>query len=276
MSGSSDKIELVPVEQVSPTSSNFFVGVLVILALIIVVYFVYEFIFRKTAGVAAGGPSFIIAGPSSAGKTSLFTLIHYGKKADTVPSIEQNVTTHFRLPSVPDTAKPFILIDTPGHQKLRHGFFDALRIAQAAKTAKGVVFVIDAGAVSRPEKLREAAEYLYDVLQITEKTRGGIDILVAANKSELFTAVPAKRLRSLFETELDKIRKSRAKSVGKVGGEKQGQNENEEVDDAEWPGDHDKQLKLEDLESEITVIDGSVARVNTDGWIRWMEERAVN
>ncbi|KAK9238207.1 signal recognition particle receptor beta subunit-domain-containing protein [Lipomyces kononenkoae] len=254
--------------------------------LIITVYFAYELLYRRTKGVAAGGPTFIIAGPSGAGKTALFTLLRYGEKSTTLPSVEQNISTTFRLPNLPDTAKPFVLIDTPGHQKLRHGMFSALQIAQTARTIHGVLYVVDASAISRPERLREAAEYLYDILRITERVRGGTDVLVAANKSELFTAVPAKRLRTLLEVELDKIRESRAKSVDKVGagGDKHDGDDGDEDDSAVvggnlWlgrGGEKEGPFKFEDLETEVTVVDGSVDNDKIDGWLGWMEERAVN
>ncbi|KAK9325938.1 signal recognition particle receptor beta subunit-domain-containing protein [Lipomyces orientalis] len=250
--------------------------------LIITAYFAYELIYRRTKGVAAGGPRFIIAGPSGSGKTALFTLLRYGKKSTTLPSVEQNLTTKFRLPNLPDTTKPFVLVDTPGHQKLRHGLFSALQTAQAARTVHGVLYVVDASAMSRPERLREAAEYMYDILRITERVRGGTDMLVAANKSELFTAVPAKRLRTLLETELYKIRESRAKSVSKVAadGEKDDSDDDNEdiVGGSGWLGKRGEKgsFKLEDLETEVTVLDGSVDSGKIDAWIGWMEERAVN
>ncbi|KAK9492909.1 signal recognition particle receptor beta subunit-domain-containing protein [Lipomyces doorenjongii] len=253
--------------------------------IIITAYFAYELLFRKTKGLAAGEPTFIIAGPSGSGKTSLFTLLRYGEKSTTLPSVEQNITTKFWLPNLPDTGKPFALIDTPGHQKLRHGMFSALQIAQAARTIHGVLYVVDASAMSRPEQLREAAEYLYDILRITERVRGGTDVLVAANKSELFTAVPAKRLRTLLETELDKIRESRAKSVGKVGAgsDKHDSDDGDEDDGAVvggsgWLGRRGEKgsFRLEDLETDVMVIDGSVDNGKIHPWIAWMEERAVN
>ncbi|KAK7203188.1 signal recognition particle receptor beta subunit-domain-containing protein [Myxozyma melibiosi] len=247
----------------------------------LIAFAVYSFIFSKTHGVAAAGPTFIIAGPSGAGKTALFTLLRYGEKSTTLPSIEQNISTSYRLPSLPDTAKPFVLIDTPGHQKLRQSMFDVLQVSQAARTIHGVLFVVDASAVSKPEKLREAAEYLYDVLRVTEKVRGGSDVLVAANKSELFTAVPAKRLRTLLEAEVQKIRETRTKAIGKVGldGEKE---EEEDGDSATvggdgWLGLRDgKPFRFEDLESDVMVVGGSVETGKVDDWVGWMEERAVN
>ncbi|KAK9249363.1 signal recognition particle receptor beta subunit-domain-containing protein [Lipomyces tetrasporus] len=269
-------------EKVSTSGHGLPVYILIVGLLIITAYFAYELIFRRTKGVAAGGPRFIIAGPSGSGKTSLFTLLRYGKKSTTLPSVEQNLTAKFRLPNLPDTAKPFVLIDTPGHQKLRHGMFSALQTAQAARTVLGVLYVVDASAMSRPERLREAAEYMYDILRITERVQGGTDVLVAANKSELFTAVPAKRLRTLLETELYKIRESRAKSVSKVaaGGEKDDEDDDNEdvVGGSGWIGKRGEKgsFKLEDLETEVTVIDGSVDNGKIDAWIGWMEERAVN
>lgn len=186
------------------------------------------------------------------------------------------MTTNYRLPSLVETTKPFVLIDTPGHQKLRHGTFDTIQVSLHARTIHGVLFVVDASAMSKPEKLREAAEYLYDILRITERVRGGTDILIAANKSELFTAVPAKRLRSLLETEFQKIRESRARTVGKVGSDEKDDDDYED-NAGSWLGLKDgKPFRFEDLESDVIVVDGSVESGKTSGWVNWMEERAVN
>ncbi|KAK9446387.1 signal recognition particle receptor beta subunit-domain-containing protein [Limtongia smithiae] len=177
-----------------------------------------------------------------------------------------------------ETTKPFVLIDTPGHQKLRHGMFDALRVAQAARTIQGVVFVVDASAMTNGDSFRQAAEYLYDVLLVTNGVRGGTDVLIAANKSELFTAVPAKRLRSLFETELNTIREMRARSLGQTALQSEKADEAPVPDNYRWlgkPGETGP-LRLVDLETEVTVLDGSVETGKVDGWVSWMEERAAN
>ncbi|KAK9466631.1 signal recognition particle receptor beta subunit-domain-containing protein [Lipomyces arxii] len=253
-------------EPVGHKLPNYIIGACVLIA---IAYFSYEVLFRKSKGIAASQPTFLIAGPSGSGKTSLYALLRYGERATTVPSIEPNMTAKFRPPGLPESAKSYVLVDSPGHQKLRHYMFSTLDTSTTARTMHGIVFVVDASAMSRPEKLREAAEYLGAILRKTNRRRGGADILVAANKSELFTAVPAKRLKTLMENELDKLAKSKANSV-------MGVDADTGVDDDEYMQLQIGEFKFEACESEVTFLDGSIETGKIESWLEWMTEKAVN
>ncbi len=70
--------------------------------------------------------------------------------------------------------------------------------------------------------LPATAEYLYDVLLALQKRMAGgrgskapasIPVLVAANKLDLFTALPAALVKSNLEAELGRIRKTRSKGL---------------------------------------------------------------
>ncbi|KAL4962650.1 signal recognition particle receptor subunit beta [Aspergillus stella-maris] len=119
--------------------------------------------------------------------------------------------------------------DTPGHGKLRGS--QGLSELQAMSTSKdtknklrGILFTVDTAAISETESLRDAASYLYDVLLILQKralSRGKssakaaseIPVLVAANKQDLFTALPPGSVREKLESEIDSIRKSKSKGI---------------------------------------------------------------
>ncbi|KAK9462453.1 signal recognition particle receptor beta subunit-domain-containing protein [Lipomyces oligophaga] len=259
---------------------SFAIYVLFLGIFLIVGYYVFELLFRKAHGAAAGGPTFIIAGPSGSGKTALFSLLRYDEKPATLPSLEPNISTTYRLPNLTHSSKNFVLIDTPGHPKLRHGTFETIQIALKARTIHGILFVVDASVMSNLDKRREAAEYLYDILCLTERITMGVDIAIAANKSELFTAMPPKQLRTTFETEMDKIRQTRSKLIGKVGldDEKSSSEADEDINDgANRLGLSDgSAFSLAQLESEVVVIAGSVKTGKVEDWVAWMEERALN
>lgn len=92
-------------------------------------------------------------------------------------------------------------------------------------TVRGVVFMVDAAALSEgDEALRDAAGYLHDVLMaLQERTYNiskrfsrnlpNIPILVAANKQDLFTALPSGSVRDKLEIEIEKVRQSRRKGL---------------------------------------------------------------
>ena len=89
---------------------------------------------------------------------------------------------------------------------------------------RGVIFMVDTAALVDEATLRDAATYLHDVLLILQKRALGkgksstkraseIPVLVAANKQDLFTALPPGSVRAKLEAEIDRIRKSKTKGL---------------------------------------------------------------
>jgi signal recognition particle receptor subunit beta len=119
--------------------------------------------------------------------------------------------------------------DTPGHGKLRasQGIsqLQAMSHSNDAKTKlRGVVFMVDTAALVDEATLRDSATYLHDVLLILQKralNKGKssakvaveVPVLVAANKQDLFTALPPGSVREKLEAEIDRIRKSKTKGL---------------------------------------------------------------
>ena len=175
-------------------------------------------------------PTIVLVGPSGAGKTSLLTLLERGRPAAThtsqTPSIVEVslpvktpvASSRFRSPNDPtwEVTKKFVVQDTPGHGKLRHYAVDCIGEPQSIH---GIIFVVDAADLSSDtnDGARQTAEYLHDVLlqlqkQVTDsktsKARKEMPVLIAANKLDLFTALPAPLVRSTLESEITKVRKS--------------------------------------------------------------------
>jgi signal recognition particle receptor subunit beta len=107
-------------------------------------------------------------------------------------------SSHYRSPGDPayERSRRFLLSDTPGHGKLRH--FATTQLANPTNV-RGIIFVVDAASVAEEAGLNETAEYLHDVLLALQKRYTGattskgpkeIPVLVAANKMDLFTALP--------------------------------------------------------------------------------------
>ena len=115
------------------------------------------------------------------------------------------------------------MIDTPGHGKLRSE--SALSHLQDP-SVKGVVFMVDAAALDNLETARDTASYLHDVLLALQRRKTGkgtsvakteIPVLVAANKQDLFTALPASAVRERLQNEIERVRRSRMKGLIAVG-----------------------------------------------------------
>lgn len=87
---------------------------------------------------------------------------------------------------------------------------------------RGVIFMVDTAALVDEATLRDTATYLHDVLLVLQKrAKNGssskrtteIPVLVAANKQDLFTALPPGAVREKLEAEIDRIRKSKTKAL---------------------------------------------------------------
>jgi signal recognition particle receptor subunit beta len=252
-------------------------------------------------------PSILILGPSGSGKTSLLTLVrsidlYYkailttqferGSPASTHTS-QSPISVECSLPvgntaksdeyrSVNDqTHKKFLLIDTPGHGKLRHHALESLTNPQ---NLKGLIFVVDAAALSAgDEGLRQTADYLHDILLMLQKRSGSaaakkmgeIPVLIAANKMDLFTALPAALVKSSLESEISKVRTSRSKGLLDSGiGIDDGDAEKDD-----WLGEMGsgvfKFAQMEEFDVAVEVMGGNVVgeEQSVEKWWKWVSER---
>lgn len=181
--------------------------------------------------------------------------------------------------------KKFLLVDTPGHGKLRHHALDNITSPQ---NLRGIIFLVDAASLSTGDKaLLQTSEYLHDILLLLQKRMTAsktskfpkeIPLLIAANKMDLFTALPAPLVKTTLETEIGKVRSSRAKGLLDSG---IGMGDAIEVDDTDdWVGEvgssQFKFSQMVEFNISVEVIGGSV--VATDGseierWWNWVEQR---
>ncbi|KUI64934.1 Signal recognition particle receptor subunit beta [Cytospora mali] len=280
----------------TPSAPVFIIGGLIVL---LVPVLMHLWVTKSTAYTVL--PSILLTGPSGAGKTSLHTLLERraGGPSGTHTSqtwsaielaVSEDASSSWRddLDARGAVANKFLLVDTPGHGKLRHYAHGRLT-AEGAQSArlKAVVFVVDAAALSEPAALADSAAYLYDVLLALQRRMGStktskapyaIPVLVAANKTDLFTALPAKLVRNNLEKELGRIRRTRSKGLLDSG---VGQDElvagGDEGDD--WLGEYGStEFKLDQMrefDTEVDVISGNILGdgPGVDAWWKWMGSR---
>lgn len=225
-------------------------------------------------------PTIIIAGPQGAGKTALYTLLTNGKAVETVTSQQQNVYNSFSIPFDSDTdATHITLIDIPGHPKLFQRFDQTIA---THSNIKGILFVVDA-ADCTPKGLEKMAQYLFRVLLRTEQRDGGIDIMIACNKADVFSMVPSSKLRDILQDELTDIRDAKVNSLGAVKNEDTISNKGKDGDDDDgfddladgsWLGTKGK-IDFSKLEGQVSLADGSVTTNNVESWKRWIENACL-
>ncbi|BCS17997.1 signal recognition particle receptor subunit beta [Aspergillus puulaauensis] len=181
--------------------------------------------------------------------------------------------------------------DTPGHGKLRgsQGLSELLSMSTSKDTKsklRGILFMVDTAAITETEALRDAASYLYDVLLILQKralqqgkssakAAAEIPVLVAANKQDLFTALPPISVREKLEAEIDRVRKSKNKGLMDASADV---GEGEGEDDILGSYDVKDIFNFKDFEEEIgvnvEVVGGAVKSDEEDvgaGVRRWEE-----
>lgn len=133
------------------------------------------------------------------------------------------------------------------------------------------------------EGLRQAAEYLHDLLLLLQtrstkskssKAPKELPVLVAANKLDLFTALPAPLVQKALEAEITNVRTSKSKGLLDSGID---MNEPDVGEEKDWLGDGGegtfKFSQMEEVNVFVTVLGGNV--VGTDGpdvgkWWDWI------
>ena len=133
------------------------------------------------------------------------------------------------------------------------------------------------------EALRQSAEYLHDVLLLLQKRSTGsksskvpteIPVLIAANKLDLFTALPAPLVKTALESEISNVRSSRTKGLLDSG---IGINDLDIGEEKEWLGDGGNSKfefsQMDEVNVAVSVAGGNV--LGADGpdvkqWWDWI------
>ena len=204
-----------------------------------------------------------------------------------LPSPHIPASSHYRSAGDPafERSRRFLLLDTPGHGKLRHYASAALA---DPKHIRGIIFVVDAAALAEEAGLNDAAFYLHDVLlslqkrYTSAKTSKGpkeIPVLIAANKMDLFTALPANLVKHQLEKAITEVRTSRATALRDAGAALSG-GEDEVDEEKEWLGEGGEGAfefaQMREIGTTVGVVGANVCSGrevgSVEGWWEWIGE----
>jgi signal recognition particle receptor subunit beta len=146
--------------------------------------------------------------------------------------------------------------------------------------------VVDAAALAEEDGLNEAAGYLHDVLLALQKRYTGaktskgpteIPVLVAANKMDLFTALPASLVKHQLEKAITEVRIGRAKALRDAGAALSG-GEDEVDEEKEWLGEGGEGAfefsQLQEIGTTVDVVGANVVSGkevgSVSGWWEWV------
>lgn len=148
--------------------------------------------------------------------------------------------------------------------------------------------MVDAASVAEEAGLNETAEYLHDVLLALQKRYTGaktskgpkeIPVLIAANKLDLFTALPPHLVKLQLEKAISEVRKSRAKGLKDSGVALEGEDDGLD-EEREWLGEGGEGSfdfgQMEEVGTSITIKGGNVIGgdgIDVKSWFSWIAEQ---
>lgn len=151
-----------------------------------------------------------------------------------------------------------------------------------------MVYVVDSAALSSQAGITEAAEYLHDILLLLQKrhTQGktskdphSIPVLLAANKQDVFTSLPAGLVKSKLEDEIARVRQTKSKGLldSGIGMEEEASGDEE----SNWLGEYgSKEFQFEQMEEhgvDVTIVGGNIRGEGDEKgvvqeWWSWLGE----
>lgn len=196
----------------------------------------------------------LILGPCYAGKTLLFSQLMHGMQIETFTSIKENVGQYSGRKKDDDGdsrnkrfSKKMSLYDIPGHYRLRYSALEKRR-----EEAKAIVYVIDASTIKH--RLRDAAEFLFNILRDSCLHPAGIPVLVVCNKQDMgIQAKGAKAIERELEKEINHLRETKSKLLEDSSG-------NTSKHSKIYLGKEGKFFEFSDLNTEVKFVEASAAK----------------
>ncbi|KAK0483710.1 P-loop containing nucleoside triphosphate hydrolase protein [Armillaria novae-zelandiae] len=225
--------------------------IVVTVLVLIVVLNILAYTFKTRGNVV------LLVGPSDAGKTAIFAKLVYNEALPSHTSLQTNTSSIDQ----PPFNKPVVIVDIPGHPKMRDQFKDHM------KEAIVIAFVVDTSTVSRNgAAVAEHLHIIMDAIVNLSPSQKTPSLVIVAHKTDLLKnmagsanassdALAINRVKTVLERELEKRRDAQSSSLGVEG---LGEEEKTELGGLECSGTA-KTFRFSDWEStEVHFIATSV------------------
>lgn len=236
------------------------------------------FLMKKHSLITSNRRTFVICGLQGSGKTNLFHLLTKGKlPVLTVSTLEptsgplllnEDLTEH-------KTFQDIEIVDFPANKKLKNLYLLPY-FGEKIHEVQGIIYMVDSSTFDS-NMCHEVAEDLLEIFNITEGRPNGVDVLVFANKSDLFTSKKKNKIKEMLENEIAKIHELKLRGLSKVD-TAVGKNaadtddDNDNVDIAIKDGKFQFQL----LESNVDFQEGNIFKDKWSTVNDWLFEKIVN
>ncbi|KAK0210834.1 P-loop containing nucleoside triphosphate hydrolase protein [Desarmillaria ectypa] len=184
--------------------------IVIVLSVSVVIVVVLSHVLKSHGNVV------LLVGPSDAGKTAIFSKILYDQSLPSHTSLQTNTSSV----DWPPFKKPVVIVDIPGHPKMRDQFKEHITEAIV------IAFVVDASTVSR--NAAAVAEHLHiimDAIVNLPSTQKTPSLVIVAHKTDLLKnvagsanassdALAINRVKTVLERELEKRRDVQSGSLG--------------------------------------------------------------
>lgn len=221
--------------------------------------------------------SFVICGLQGSGKTNLFHLLTTGKLPTlTVSTLEpksgelllnEELVKH-------STFQDLEIMDFPANAKLKNLYLVPY-LKEKLVEIQGIIYILDSSNFDA-KICHQVAEDLFQILNITEGKQNGVDILIFANKNDLFTSKKTNKIKEMLESEIGKIHELKLRGLGQVDTSINGQSEGNDEDDNLDIAAKDGRFQFLLLDGNVAFAEGNIFKNKYDKITNWLYEKIVN